>query len=147
MKGRFFFIIAFLLSLFVFHRFDIWSAIRNTQVVPIMSVKPKLNVHNFPRPPLLERVPRHLRISWNGTPVVDTKASYWALETTHPPSMGSLQNMSLNAVFLGFFLCSDSKFGLVSLRMLTSLSSILHTAIRSFLFCYLDTSPEQVLAV
>jgi hypothetical protein len=56
-----------------------------------MTPKPKLNVHSFPRPPLLEKTPRHLVIKWgsngNETTVADTRDAYWALETTHPPSM------------------------------------------------------------
>jgi hypothetical protein len=59
-----------------------------------MTPKPKLNVHSFPRPPLLEKIPRHLVIKWgsNGseTTVADTRESYWALETTHPPSMPAI---------------------------------------------------------
>ncbi|KAL8712718.1 MAG: hypothetical protein Q9225_006895 [Loekoesia sp. 1 TL-2023] len=47
---------------------------------------PKLNVHNFPRPPLLEKTSRHLRIKWNGHLIADTKDAYWVLETTHPPT-------------------------------------------------------------
>lgn len=51
-----------------------------------MAAKAKLNVHNFPRPPLLEGIPRHLVIRWNGKTLAETKASYWVLETTHPPT-------------------------------------------------------------
>ena len=51
-----------------------------------MASKAKLNVHNFPRPPLLERTPRQLSIKWNGKEVVSSKNSYWVLETTHPPT-------------------------------------------------------------
>lgn len=29
-----------------------------------MTSKPKMNVHDFPRPPLLEKIPRHLVIKW-----------------------------------------------------------------------------------
>ena len=47
-----------------------------------MNAKPKLNVHKFPRPPLLERIPRRLEIKWKNDVVVDTKEGYWALETT-----------------------------------------------------------------
>ncbi|KAL9604004.1 MAG: hypothetical protein Q9219_000766 [cf. Caloplaca sp. 3 TL-2023] len=47
---------------------------------------PKLNVHNFPRPPLLEKTPRHLQIKWNNHLIADTKDAYWVLETTHPPT-------------------------------------------------------------
>ena len=48
----------------------------------IMSAKPKLNVHKFPRPPLLEQISRHLVIKWGGETVAETKEAYWALETT-----------------------------------------------------------------
>ncbi|KIX02989.1 uncharacterized protein Z518_06539 [Rhinocladiella mackenziei CBS 650.93] len=51
-----------------------------------MAAKPKLNVHNFPRPPLLEPTPRHLMIKWNGQTLADTRESYWVLETMHPPT-------------------------------------------------------------
>ncbi|MCJ1450585.1 hypothetical protein MMC28_000918 [Mycoblastus sanguinarius] len=51
-----------------------------------MPPKPKLNVHNFPRPPLLERTPRHLQIKWQDQIIADTKDAYWVLETTHPPT-------------------------------------------------------------
>ncbi|KAL8683196.1 MAG: hypothetical protein Q9224_006216 [Gallowayella concinna] len=47
---------------------------------------PRLNVHNFPRPPLLEKTPRHLQIKWNNQLIAETKDAYWALETTHPPT-------------------------------------------------------------
>lgn len=52
----------------------------------LLTMPPKLNVHNFPRPPLLEKTPRHLQIKWNNQLIADTKDAYWALETTHPPS-------------------------------------------------------------
>jgi uncharacterized protein (DUF427 family) len=51
-----------------------------------MATKLKLNVQSFPRPPLLEKVDRHIRILWNGEPVADTTEAYWVLETHHPPS-------------------------------------------------------------
>lgn len=66
-----------------------------------MASKPKMNVHDFPRPPLLEQIPRHLVIKWkyadtgfwhvgprigltidSNEIVADTKEGYWALETT-----------------------------------------------------------------
>jgi uncharacterized protein (DUF427 family) len=50
------------------------------------NAKPKLNVHNFPRPPLLERTPRHLVVKWADKQVLSTKDAYWVLETTHPPT-------------------------------------------------------------
>lgn len=55
----------------------------------IMPPKPKLNVHNFPRPPLLEKTPRHLQVKWRDQTIADTKDAYWVLETTHPPSTPS----------------------------------------------------------
>ncbi|KIW18523.1 hypothetical protein PV08_02811 [Exophiala spinifera] len=51
-----------------------------------MSARPKLIVQNFPRPPLLEQIPRHLLIRWNGHALADTRSSFWVLETTHPPT-------------------------------------------------------------
>lgn len=51
-----------------------------------MAAKPKLNVQNFPRPPLFEKIPRHLVIRWGGQTLAETRASFWVLETTHPPS-------------------------------------------------------------
>jgi len=51
-----------------------------------MAAKPKLNVHNFPRPPLLERTPRKLAIKWADKDVVSTTSAFWVLETTHPPT-------------------------------------------------------------
>ena len=52
-----------------------------------MPPKPRLNVQNFPRPPLLERTDRHLQIKWHGQIVADTKDAYWVLETYHAPSI------------------------------------------------------------
>lgn len=46
----------------------------------------KLNVQSFPRPPLLEKISRHLQIKWKGTVIADTRDAYWVLETHHPPS-------------------------------------------------------------
>lgn len=45
-----------------------------------------INVQSFPRPPLLEKTPRHLQIRWNGELIADTRDAYWVLETHHPPS-------------------------------------------------------------
>lgn len=50
------------------------------------STKAKLNPRSFPRPPLCERTPRHLRVEWNGTTIADTTEAYWVLETHHPPT-------------------------------------------------------------
>ncbi|KAJ4386082.1 hypothetical protein N0V93_008974 [Gnomoniopsis smithogilvyi] len=51
-----------------------------------MASKTKLNVQSFPRPPLLEKTPRHLQVKWNGELIADTKDAYWVLETHHPPT-------------------------------------------------------------
>jgi len=51
-----------------------------------MAGKPKLNVQQFPRPPLLEKTARHLQIRWGDELIADTKEAYWVLETHHPPS-------------------------------------------------------------
>lgn len=59
--------------------------IRKEDIVE-MPPKPKLNVQNFPRPPLLERTNRHLQIKWHGQTIADTKEAYWVLETYHAPS-------------------------------------------------------------
>ncbi|KAL9619951.1 MAG: hypothetical protein Q9160_005508 [Pyrenula sp. 1 TL-2023] len=71
-----------------------------------MPPKPKspLNVHSFPRPPLLEKTPRHLQITWSNTPIATTSPSspaYWVLETTHPPTYYLLRSsLSPSAVTL-----------------------------------------------
>ncbi|PMD14107.1 DUF427-domain-containing protein [Hyaloscypha hepaticicola] len=51
-----------------------------------MPPKPKLNVQSFPRPPFLEKTPRHLQVKWRGHTIADTKDAYWVLETYHPPT-------------------------------------------------------------
>lgn len=52
----------------------------------VMAARTKLNVQNFPRPPLLQQIPRHIVIKWGDQTLADTRSSYWVLETTHPPS-------------------------------------------------------------
>jgi uncharacterized protein (DUF427 family) len=56
------------------------------------SSKPKLNVQSFPRPPLLEKTPRHLRVVWNDREVLSTDSAFWVLETHHPPTYYIPQN-------------------------------------------------------
>ncbi|WYZ39033.1 hypothetical protein EsH8_III_000947 [Colletotrichum jinshuiense] len=51
-----------------------------------MSTRAKMNVQSFPRPPLLEKVTKHLQIVWNGQVIADTRDAYWVLETHHPPT-------------------------------------------------------------
>ncbi|KAK2007508.1 DUF427-domain-containing protein [Colletotrichum eremochloae] len=51
-----------------------------------MAAQAKMNVQTFPRPPLLEKISRHLRIIWNGQVLADTRDAYRVLETHHPPT-------------------------------------------------------------
>lgn len=44
------------------------------------------SVWDYPRPPRLERVRRHLRVVFAGRPVADTADAWRVLETSHPPS-------------------------------------------------------------
>lgn len=46
----------------------------------------KLNPRNFPRPPLLEKIPRHLEVKWRDQTIAETTDAYWVLETYHPPT-------------------------------------------------------------
>lgn len=50
------------------------------------ALAPKMNVQNFPRPPKLEKISRHVRVTWEGKDIAETKDAYWVLETHHPPS-------------------------------------------------------------
>lgn len=48
-----------------------------------------LDPRTFPRPPLLEKITKHLLVKWPGTNggiIAETKSAYWVLETYHPPS-------------------------------------------------------------
>ncbi|KZL66012.1 conserved domain (DUF427) containing protein [Colletotrichum tofieldiae] len=51
-----------------------------------MAAQIKMNVQTFPRPPLLEKVSRHLQILWSGQVIADTRGAYRVLETHHPPT-------------------------------------------------------------
>lgn len=62
--------------------------------------KQKLNVHNFPRPPLCEKTDRHLLIKWNDEVVAETRDAYWVLETTHPPTYYLPQSSLSSAIAL-----------------------------------------------
>ncbi len=50
-----------------------------------------LDPRTFPRPPLLERISKHLLVKWpadrGGQVIAETRRGYWVLETYHPPSM------------------------------------------------------------
>jgi uncharacterized protein (DUF427 family) len=56
----------------------------------------KRNVQTFPRPPVLERTPRHIQIKWNDQVIADTKEAYWVLETHHAPSEHSAKFCDLS---------------------------------------------------
>jgi uncharacterized protein (DUF427 family) len=43
------------------------------------------SVWDYPRPPRLERTDRHLRITFGGVVIADTRAAYRVLETSHAP--------------------------------------------------------------
>lgn len=46
-----------------------------------------LNPANFPRPPALERISKHLLVKWpSGETIADTRNGFWVLETHHTPS-------------------------------------------------------------
>ena len=44
------------------------------------------SVWDYPRPPLVERTTRHITITHMGTVLVDTRAAWRTLETSHPPT-------------------------------------------------------------
>lgn len=60
-----------------------------------MAANTKLNVQSFPRPPRLEKIARHLRITYKDTEIADTKDAFWVLETHHPPSASLCVNESI----------------------------------------------------
>ncbi|EGX88637.1 hypothetical protein CCM_08682 [Cordyceps militaris CM01] len=51
-----------------------------------MATKAVMNVQSFPRPPLLQKISRHLQIQYKGELIADTTDAYWVLETHHPPT-------------------------------------------------------------
>ena len=52
--------------------------------------KQSLDVHSFPRPPLIEAVPFVLKITSGSSVIADTsrssRSAFWVLETHHPPT-------------------------------------------------------------
>ncbi len=67
-------------------RFYFYITVNSPVKILTMPPKTKLNVQSFPRPPRLEKTPRHLQVKWNDQVIADTTDGYWALETHHPPS-------------------------------------------------------------
>ncbi|KAK4198980.1 hypothetical protein QBC40DRAFT_282873 [Triangularia verruculosa] len=53
-----------------------------------MSAMRKHNVTTFPRPPVVDRVQRHIQIKWHGQLIADCPPgeAYWCLETHHAPT-------------------------------------------------------------
>ncbi|UKZ60948.1 uncharacterized protein TrAtP1_002220 [Trichoderma atroviride] len=45
-----------------------------------------MNVQTFPRPPRLDKISRHLRITYKDVEIAETSDAYWVLETHHPPT-------------------------------------------------------------
>ena len=43
------------------------------------------SVWDYPRPPRLERSPKHIQIIFNGITIADSNDTYRVLETSHPP--------------------------------------------------------------
>lgn len=83
----------YLFNIFVPIVFFVSCIIFTSELSIKMPPKPRLNVQNFPRPPLLELTPRHLLIKWQGRTIADTKSAFWVLETYHAPS--SLQSLTI----------------------------------------------------
>jgi len=43
------------------------------------------SVWDYPRPPRLERIDKHIQIIFNGAIIADTRRAFRVLETSHPP--------------------------------------------------------------
>ncbi|MEO1256217.1 MAG: DUF427 domain-containing protein [Bacteroidota bacterium] len=60
------------------------------EVVSIVNkIKPKPgqeSVWDYPRPPAIEKVSKHIRVVFNEEPILDTNQSFRILETSHPPT-------------------------------------------------------------
>jgi uncharacterized protein (DUF427 family) len=54
-------------------------------VVPVEPGPGQESVWDYPRPPRLEAVAKHIVVVFNGVTIVDTVASKRVLETSHPP--------------------------------------------------------------
>ncbi len=44
------------------------------------------SVWDYPRPPRIERISKHVQVFFNGKLIADTKAAFRVLETSHPPT-------------------------------------------------------------
>ena len=52
---------------------------------PIKPVQGQESVWDYPRPPRLEQINKHIQIIFNGQLLADTRHVYRVLETSHPP--------------------------------------------------------------
>jgi uncharacterized protein (DUF427 family) len=52
---------------------------------PLPTTPGQESVWAYPRPPRLERSPKHIEIWLGGVKIADTSAAYRVLETSHPP--------------------------------------------------------------
>ena len=43
------------------------------------------SVWDYPRPPRVERIDKHIQIIFNGEVIADTRRAFRVLETSHPP--------------------------------------------------------------
>ena len=53
---------------------------------PILPAPGQESVWDYPRPPRLEPVAKHIQIVFNGVTIADTTGAYRVLETSHPPT-------------------------------------------------------------
>ena len=53
--------------------------------VPVAPAPGQESVWAYPRPPRLERSPKHVEVWLGGVKIADTSAAYRVLETSHPP--------------------------------------------------------------
>ncbi|KAI8722603.1 NTP-transf-9 domain-containing protein [Fusarium sp. LHS14.1] len=47
--------------------------------------RPKMNVDDFPEIPRIEKIQRHLRVTYNGIEVAETSDGFWVLQQYRPP--------------------------------------------------------------
>lgn len=53
---------------------------------PITPKKGQESVWDYPRPPLLEKVSKHLKVIFNGEVIASSNQGFRVLETSHPPN-------------------------------------------------------------
>ena len=65
---------------------DLFISKRVNMVTRIKPEKGQESVWDYPRPPRCEAFPGHIRIVFDGEPILDTNKAYRVLETSHPPT-------------------------------------------------------------